>query len=74
MAFQNKIENPIVPVIQPEQAQKLIQEFCQMSKLRPDWAEKCLQETKWNLEGALSAFQMAKNENKIPPEAYAFLG
>ena len=74
IAFKDNVEKPIMPVIQAEQAQKVVLELCKLTKLRPDWAEKCLQETKWNLDGAVAAFQIAKNENKIPPEAYAFLG
>ena len=74
IAFKDSMEKPIMPVIQPEQAQKVVLELCKLTKLRPDWAEKCLQETKWNLDGAFAAFQIAKNENKIPVEAYAFLG
>jgi nuclear RNA export factor len=64
--------NPIMPAIIPANAQELVTNFCQVTNLRPDWAKKCLEETKWNLDGAVAVFQIAQKEGKIPAEAYAF--
>ena len=65
---------PVLPVLSPEIAQERIAQLCQKTKLRPDWAQKCLEENRWNLDIACVNFELAKNQNKIPPEAYAFLG
>jgi hypothetical protein len=50
----------------------MIGELCSRTNLRPDWAQKCLEEHKWNLDLAVAMFQITKNEGKIPQEAYAF--
>ena len=61
-----------VPLVSQEVAQKMIEELCSRTKLRADWAQKCLEENKWNLDLAVAMFQIKKNEGKIPQEAYAF--
>ena len=61
-----------VPLVSQEVAQKMIGELCSRTNLRPDWAQKCLEEHKWNLDLAVAMFQITKNEGKIPQEAYAF--
>jgi len=67
-----KTAQPIVPLVSQEVAQKMIGELCSRTNLRPDWAQKCLEEHKWNLDLAVAMFQITKNEGKIPQEAYAF--
>ena len=69
------IKSPLlftVPLVSQEVAQKMIGELCSRTNLRPDWAQKCLEEHKWNLDLAVAMFQITKNEGKIPQEAYAF--
>lgn len=76
LAFLSSLESSsasIMPIISAEDSLKMVQSFAKTTNLRLDWAKKCLEETKWNLDGAIAVFQMAKNDGKIPPEAFAFI-
>ena len=61
-----------MPTVSREIAQKMVEELSTRTKLRPDWAQKCLEEHNWNLDLAVAMFEITKNEGKIPQEAYAF--
>lgn len=60
------------PKVAPDCAVQMVASFSQITNMRADWARKCLEETNWNLDGAVAVFQMAKAQGKIPPEAFLF--
>ena len=71
-AFQ-KQDSPIFPKISESETQRMIKVLAQKTNLRLDWAQKCLEESGWSLDEAVTRFTNAKNEGKIPQEAFIFL-
>ncbi|KAI6659191.1 Nuclear RNA export factor 1-like [Oopsacas minuta] len=55
------------PTIDPKE--QMIQKLCQDTRLKPDWANKCLEQNEWSYDNALEAFKILQQQNNIPPEA-----
>ncbi|XP_012234855.1 nuclear RNA export factor 1 [Linepithema humile] len=51
--------------------QQMTVTLSQQTNMNLEWSLKCLQETNWNYDNALSAFQEFFKRGQIPPEAFA---
>ena len=56
-----------VPIITPQE--QLIQRLSQDTRLKPAWAQNCLEQNEWNYENALEAFRILQQQNNIPHDA-----
>lgn len=48
----------------------LIAQVVEKTRMKPEWAQKCLEQTKWDVQQALQAFETAKSGGLIPPDAF----
>ena len=55
------------PMINPQD--DLIQRLSQNTRLKPAWAQKCLEQNEWSYENALEAFIILQQQNNIPADA-----
>ena len=55
------------PIVDPQE--QLIQRLSQDTRLKPAWAQNCLEQNEWNYENALEAFRILQQQNSIPPDA-----
>lgn len=51
--------------------QQMIVNLSQQTNMNMEWSLKCLEETNWNYDNAISAFQEFFNLGQIPSEAFA---
>ncbi|RLU20896.1 hypothetical protein DMN91_007510 [Ooceraea biroi] len=62
------------PVTQSELSEEIKQQMTmtlsQQTNMNLEWSLKCLQETQWNYDNALFAFQEFYKRGQIPPEAF----
>ena len=49
--------------------EQLIQRLSHDTRLKPAWAQSCLEHNEWNYENALEAFRILQQQNNIPPDA-----
>lgn len=56
----------------PDEATKMqmIQAMSTQSNMNIEWSRKCLEETNWDFNHAVFAFNKLHKENRIPPEAF----
>lgn len=62
--------NHIATIPDSNNLKSLIRSLSNLSNMKPEWCEKCLEETGWNLKLAVDAFTLANNQGKIPSEAF----
>ena len=55
------------PMISPQE--QLVQRLSQDTRLKPAWAQKCLEQNEWSYENALEAFTILQQQNNIPQDA-----
>jgi len=67
MAFSTSAKATPVPSASLED---LVRQLMTKTKMNADWAKTCLQQCGFNIEQAISAFETAHKEGKIPQEAY----
>ena len=66
---------PLPPIPQkltpdPQPKDQLIQRLCLETRLKAEWAEKCLEQNEWNYDHSIQAFKILQEENKIPLDAF----
>merc|ERR1719376_607533 len=49
---------------------QMVQEVVGKTGMKREWAQRCLEQTQWNLNQAIQAFNQAKAEGRIPSDAY----
>ncbi|XP_029156368.1 nuclear RNA export factor 1-like [Nylanderia fulva] len=61
---------PILSELSEDVKQQMTMTLSQQTNMNLEWSLKCLQETQWNYNNALSAFQEFFKRSQIPPEAF----
>lgn len=65
------METEIISELNENIKQQMTVTLSQQTNMNLEWSLKCLQETNWNYDDALSAFQKFFKRGEIPPEAFA---
>lgn len=60
----------ILPELSEDIKQQMTMTLSQQTNMNLEWSLKCLQETQWNYDNALSAFQEFFKRGQIPSEAF----
>ncbi|XP_011168570.1 nuclear RNA export factor 1 [Solenopsis invicta] len=61
---------PMATELSDDIKQQMTMTLSQHTNMNLEWSLKCLQETQWNYDNALSAFQEFYKRGQIPPEAF----
>lgn len=61
---------PILAELSEDVKQQMTMTLSQQTNMNLEWSLKCLQETQWNYNNALSAFQEFFKRGQIPSEAF----
>ena len=55
------------PMMNPQE--QIVQRLSQDTRMKPAWAQKCLEQNEWSYENALEAFSILQQQNIIPQDA-----
>lgn len=64
------VAKPIVTELSNDVKQQMTVTLSQQTNMNLEWSLKCLQETQWNYDNALSAFEELYKRGQIPSEAF----
>ncbi|XP_011701217.1 PREDICTED: nuclear RNA export factor 1-like [Wasmannia auropunctata] len=65
-----EVAKSVVPELSNDIKQQMTVTLSQQTNMNLEWSLKCLQETQWNYDNALSAFQEFYKRGQIPSEAF----
>lgn len=65
-----EVPKPMATELSDDIKQQMTMTLSQQTNMNPEWSLKCLQETQWNYNNALSAFQEFYKLGQIPSEAF----
>jgi len=71
LAHQAAPSSSLTPVQSLTNLAELVNRLSHATGMNQAFSRKCLEETNWNYETAMSAFQNAFQQSQIPPEAFA---
>lgn len=68
----NTLTQPITPLTSPQQQQQqnvavLVVKFSEVTGLKPDVAQQCLEANNWDMDGAVNTLRNLKAQGKLDP-------